>query len=260
MNPLISNASELHGVMLYFDNFEVVHHLTDEEAGKLFKNIADYACGIEPTDLGGALMSLFCMFKTQIDRNRNKYEELCNRNREKAKLRWSKSKSDPPNAETDNTSASQGMPQHTEVCLTNHNNNSNSNISNDVVNTSIITNATDGIIEDELSFDRLWNIYGKKEGNETELRGLWNGLSYEDKKRVIEFVPKYVKATPEIRYRKYLSNFLKQRIWESYPINSCTNGSNYSNNYTNEARRTNDKLDKFAIMQQFLTEGKSSPE
>ena len=80
----MNKPSELHGVMLYLDNCEAVHHLSDEEAGKLFKCIAEYACGQEPAILEGPLMSLFCMFRTQMERNRKNYAELCDKNKKKA--------------------------------------------------------------------------------------------------------------------------------------------------------------------------------
>ena len=86
----MNKPSELHGVMLYLDNCEAVHHLSDEEAGKLFKCIAEYACGQEPAILEGPLMSLFCMFRTQMERNRKNYAELCDKNKKKAQLRWQK--------------------------------------------------------------------------------------------------------------------------------------------------------------------------
>ena len=90
MGKLENKTSELHGVMLFFDNCKALKFLTDEEAGKLFKNIANYVCGEELIELDGPLMMIFCMFKEQIDRNRKSYEELCKKNREKAQRRWTK--------------------------------------------------------------------------------------------------------------------------------------------------------------------------
>ena len=69
----------------------------------------------------------------------------------------------------------------------------------------------------------------------------------------MEYVPLYVSSTPDVKYRKYLVNFLNQRIWESHPLN--VNGNNYSNNLTYEARRNADRKDAISIMQDFIEEG-----
>ena len=55
MGKLENKTSELHGVMLFFDNCKALKFLTDEEAGKLFKNIANYVCGEELIELDGRL-------------------------------------------------------------------------------------------------------------------------------------------------------------------------------------------------------------
>ena len=251
-----SSPVELHGVMLYFDNCEVVHYLSDEEAGKLFKGIAKYVCFQELPKLEGPLMSVFCVFKNQIDRNKKNYEELCEINRKKALKQWEKAKKqaiakDMKQDEPEHTSLCSGMPQHTDVCL----NNSNPNY-----NTNNINNSIDVLSEfedtDDLSFEHLWDIYGKKEGNIESLRALWLSLPIEERRKAMAFVPLYVASTPDVQFRKYLINYLKQRTWESNPITIYENGKKTDsyNRPNSQQRRDEGRLEALSIMQEFFEE------
>ena len=71
--------------------------------------------------------------------------------------------------------------------------------------------------DDKLSFEKLWDLYKKKEGPKDRLREKWNTFNEETKEKVFEFVPKYVALT-EYKYRQKLSTFLNQRTWENETI------------------------------------------
>lgn len=71
--------------------------------------------------------------------------------------------------------------------------------------------------DDKLSFEKLWDLYKKKEGPKDRLRKKWNTFDEETKEKVFEFVPKYVALT-EYKYRQKLSTFLNQRTWENETI------------------------------------------
>lgn len=247
---------ELHGVMLYIDSCEVVHHLSDEDAGKIFKAITEYVCEQQLPKLEGALMSLFFVFKNQIDRNRKNYEELCERNREKAQNHWKTVKKQAvatkiDQDEPEHTTVCSGMPQHTDVCLNNLNPNDNTNI---------INNSIDVLSEfedmDDLSFEHLWDIYGKKEGKIESLRALWLSLPIEERKKAMAFVPMYVASTPDVKYRKYLINFLNQRTWETNPITIYENGkkTNTLIGPNSQQRRDEGRMEALTIMQEFINE------
>jgi hypothetical protein len=251
-----SSTVELHGVMLYFDNCEVVHHLSDEDAGKIFKAIAEYVCEQQLPKLEGALMSLFFVFKNQIDRNRKNYEELCERNREKAQNHWKTVKKQAvatkiDQDEPEHTTVCSGMPQHTDVCLNNLNPNDNTNI---------INNSIDVLSEfedmDDLSFEHLWDIYGKKEGNIESLRTIWLNLPVEERRKAMAFVPLYVASTPDVQFRKYLINYLKQRTWETNPITIYENETKTDshNRPNSQQRRDEGRMEALSIMQEFFEE------
>jgi len=65
---------------LYGDYRSMVDALTDEEAGQLIKAVFAHEDG-EEAALSGALRGIFLLLANQLDRDREKYEEMCARNR-----------------------------------------------------------------------------------------------------------------------------------------------------------------------------------
>lgn len=68
--------------------------------------------------------------------------------------------------------------------------------------------------DDEYTFDNIWNLYDKKVGCKDKLRKKWNSMSKADRKAATEYVPLYVTATEDKKYRKNFQTFLNQRGWE----------------------------------------------
>lgn len=69
-------------------------------------------------------------------------------------------------------------------------------------------------IKDEYTFERAWNLYEKKVGCKAKLEKKWNSMSLKDRKAAIEYIPIYVIATEDKKYRKNFQTFLNQRGWE----------------------------------------------
>ena len=69
-------------------------------------------------------------------------------------------------------------------------------------------------VKDEYTFDRAWNLYEKKVGCKAKLEKKWNSMSQKDRKAAIEYIPLYVIATEDKKYRKNFQTFLNQRGWE----------------------------------------------
>lgn len=78
------------------------------------------------------------------------------------------------------------------------------------------------------TFEKLWDLYKKKEGPKDRLRKKWNTFDEETKEKVFKFVPKYVALT-EYKYRKMLSTFLNQRTWENETISVGYDSINVKN-------------------------------
>ena len=71
--------------LIYLDYKEQFELLSDEELGKLLRAIMLYEETGEITELSGMLKMAFSFIKTQLDKDRQKYEEMCEKNRENAK-------------------------------------------------------------------------------------------------------------------------------------------------------------------------------
>lgn len=69
-------------------------------------------------------------------------------------------------------------------------------------------------VKDEYTFARAWDLYQKKVGCKEKLEKKWNSMSLKDRKAAIEYIPIYVIATADKKYRKNFQTFLNQRGWE----------------------------------------------
>lgn len=71
--------------LIYLDYEEQFDLLTDEQIGQLMRAIIKYEKTKEIPQLDGMLKMAFSFIKTQLDRDREKYEKKCEKNRENAK-------------------------------------------------------------------------------------------------------------------------------------------------------------------------------
>lgn len=78
--------------LVYYDNQVIVRHLTDDEAGKLFKALFPYAAdGVKPDfEDNQALAMAFDVLRIAIDRDKEKYIKKCESNRKNIEKRWNK--------------------------------------------------------------------------------------------------------------------------------------------------------------------------
>lgn len=71
--------------LIYLDYEEQFNLLTDEQIGQLMREIIKYEKTREIPQLNGIVKMAFSFIKTQLDRDREKYEARCEKNRENAK-------------------------------------------------------------------------------------------------------------------------------------------------------------------------------
>ena len=238
-------VKDSNNILLFTDQRAAIDYLSDDDAGRLFKAIYAYADQDILPDFNGPMMSLFTVIRSQIDRSRKAYKEKCEKNKANAKKRYA--------TQTTPTTASAGkplqanvcerMPSHSDASLPNPKPNPSPNpipISDIDDGTDIhIINETGVVVEKEYPFDEIWEMYGKPVGDVEQLCQRWQELSLDEKKKIFEYVPLYVQARPEKKYRKDFANFLTCRTWETEAINQ--NRFNYGNNYRNSPQPNESK-------------------
>ena len=83
------------GFIVYGDNEIIFDRLTDEEAGQLLKGMTKYFnSGTEPEFDSPLTDVVWLQIKLQMDRNADKYEKKCQKNRESIQKYWDKVKAD----------------------------------------------------------------------------------------------------------------------------------------------------------------------
>ena len=78
------------GIMLYFDVRPCLARLTMEEQGRLFNAMLNYGeFGVEP-DFEYMLGIAWDFIKPRLDRDRERYEDICEKRRQAILTRWEK--------------------------------------------------------------------------------------------------------------------------------------------------------------------------
>ena len=81
------------GFLLYYDLKDVFAFLTDDEAGKMIKAVFEYEIDGALTDFEDRMMaSTYKRITAHLDRNKKKYENICEQRRQAAFIRWEKEK------------------------------------------------------------------------------------------------------------------------------------------------------------------------
>lgn len=93
--------------ILYLDQQEIFKMLTDEEAGQLIKAIFEYENTGKIISLEKSLQIAFIPIKSALDRNKEKYNKVVERNKKNIEKRWNKEN-------TKNTTGKIGIPKDTK--------------------------------------------------------------------------------------------------------------------------------------------------
>ena len=255
-------------ILLFTDQRAAIDYLSDDDAGQLFKAIYAYADEGDMPDFKGPMMSLFTVIRTQIERSREAYKAKCEKNRSnsmKRKVIQGSSKGAImdneryPSLTTDNDRC----PPTMTVTLPNPNPNPSPIPNPDIDDgaDTLIINEAEIVANEECPFDKIWEMYGKPIGDVDQLRQRWQQLSFDEKKKIFEYVPKYVMARPDSKYRKDFANFLTCRTWETEPLTSINlhNGSYHQHSTsTNGTKRAVALQNTEQLVSQFLA-GNNEP-
>ena len=244
--------------VLFADFMTAVSVLTDEQAGRLFKMIFAYVNGLDCSKADDpAIAAMFEIFRTQIDREAEKWAEKCRRNKEYSHMRkcYARKVSADVGRHLPVSDDNSGHPTASGVIL----NDSDNDSDNDNVN----ANDCEGLetvvsmkpkADERYTFDEIWRMYGKPYGNVSTLREKWNLLSEADKAAIFEYVPRYVASRPEVRYRRNFENFLSLRVWENEPLTNDSHG-NETSHQPNASRRQSAVQDAAGLMREYLDDG-----
>ena len=94
--------------ILYTSDYQLIEGLTDEQLGQLTRALFIYARDGEVINLEPVVRMAFVFIKDKIDRNQQKYQKKCERNRENIRKRWNKS-------DTNDTKENERIPSDTNV-------------------------------------------------------------------------------------------------------------------------------------------------
>lgn len=100
--------------ILYTSYYALIEGLTDEQLGQLTRAIFLYARDGKSIELEPVVRMAFSFIKDNIDRNADKYQKKCERNRENIKKRWEKKHSE-DTTEQSNTNVYERIPSNTNV-------------------------------------------------------------------------------------------------------------------------------------------------
>ena len=93
--------------ILYLEQKQIFEMLTDEEAGQLIKAIFEYEDTGQTVTLDRSLQIAFLPIKNVLDRNKEKYEKVVERNKKNIEKRWNKE-------DTKNTTGKNGIQKNTK--------------------------------------------------------------------------------------------------------------------------------------------------
>ena len=149
------------GFVVYGDIEESLNELSDEQVANLFRGMVSYFnTGKEPK-FSGLMKMVFIPIRQQMDRDTDKYEKKCAKNRESIQKYWDKVKADTNEYERirTNTNVYERIPPNTNVANTNTKTSTTTKTDTGTTTTSSETDA--GL----LSFDLIQYLNEKTGGN-----------------------------------------------------------------------------------------------
>lgn len=85
-------SKEQKGFIVYGDIKDVIDELTDDQVAQLFRGMVEYFTESKAPKFSGILKFVWIPIKQHMDRDAEKYEKKCERNRENVRKRWEREK------------------------------------------------------------------------------------------------------------------------------------------------------------------------
>jgi hypothetical protein len=187
--------------ILHIDSLGILDELSDEQAGQLFKLIANFHNPNKPkiTEITQMVNLAFYPFKMQFQRDLQQYESIVERNKNNGSKGGRPKKVNPNKPKKADSDSKNGIDSDTDS-------------KNDI----------------EIMFENFWNYY--KKGSKKIAKEKFIKLNDEDLERIKKHLPLYFKANPEIKFRKDAERYLSNRLWENNDEDLLLKLSNPINN------------------------------
>lgn len=184
--------------LLYLDTLEILHKLTDEQAGKLLKAFLAYHSG-QDFNLDPMLDLVFFSFQAQFERDGVKYNSIVERNRNNG------SKGGRPKnpVKAKEPSGLSGNPSEPKKADSVSGNDSDKDSDSDSDSVNKVTNDR---------FAEFWDLYGKKTDS-SKCKTKFARLTKTEIELLFEKLPAYIRSTPDKQYRKNPITWLNGKCW-----------------------------------------------
>ena len=146
-------SKEQPGFVVYGDIQAVVNELSDEQAGRLFRAMITYFTSGKAPKFDDILKYVWIPIRQQMDRDKEKYEAKCEKNREKIQKYWDKVKKD--------TNVYNGIPMNTNATNTNTNTNTKTNTKTDTTTNTKTKRGGSGGVDSVYGIEDEFNIWKK---------------------------------------------------------------------------------------------------
>ena len=182
--------------LLYLDTLEILHKLTDEQAGKLLKAFLAYHSG-QDFNLDPMLDLVFFSFQAQFERDGVKYNTIVERNRNNGS-KGGRPKNPVKAKEPSGLSGNPSKPKKADS-----DKDSGSDKDSDSESVNKVTNDR---------FAEFWDLYGKKTDS-SKCKTKFARLTKTEIELLFEKLPAYIKSTPDKQYRKNPITWLNGKCW-----------------------------------------------
>lgn len=198
--------------VLHFDSLDILNELTDEQAGKLFRLIANYH-KTRNSDIAindPFIRAVFLPFRLQADRDIVKYNSKCEERSYSGRLgnlkRYNVDLYDLVVSNSINIEDAERVANSRKTSLSDR---ELANVAYKKKKSKKKSKKENINIED---FDFFWNTYDKKEDRAKCLIA-WGKLNNTDIEKIKSVVAQYVKSKPDRQYRKNPLTWLNGKCW-----------------------------------------------
>ena len=233
-------ADNKKGFVLYADINQTLKHLTNEQAGELFKHLLSYVNDENPVTENPIVKIAFEPIKQQLKRDLQKWKGIKVEKSEAGKIgnlkRWNSDlyedfktkkitiKEAFKIAEDRKTSQPDRTRSH-PIAKIAVNDNVNVNVNDNVIKKE--NKQKTACAEKEALFFNFWETYDKSR-NKEKVKTKFFKLKNQEIEKIFETLPAYVKSTPDKKFRKDPLTYLNQKTFEDEIITNTGQTGNQS--------------------------------